>query len=463
VSDDRNTRAFAATIGTAVGLDPAALERVESAGTGSLPSVFAVSDFATAAVATAAVALSELMRVRFDVTPRVTVDRRMASLWFGWTFQPQGWKPATLWDAVAGDYVCADGWIRLHTNAPHHRDAALAVLGVPADRDAVARAVRTWKAQDLETAVVQNKGCAAAMRGIEQWAAHPQGRIVPAQPLVHWSLADATDSSGGMHATIERPLRGIRVLDLTRVLAGPVATRFLAGFGADVLRLDPPGWDEPGAIPEVALGKRCARLDLREHAGRATFTDLLREADVLVHGYRANALEHLGLGAAERRRIRPGLVDVSLNAYGWDGPWRNRRGFDSLVQMSSGIADAGMRTLSKERPTPLPVQALDHATGYVMAAAVLRGLTERATSGRGCEARTALAYAAHALVHGPAARSSAEFPPAAEDEWSPGIEHTGFGQARRLRPPMSVEGAPMRWDLPAPRLGSAAPAWTSDG
>jgi crotonobetainyl-CoA:carnitine CoA-transferase CaiB-like acyl-CoA transferase len=164
----------------------------------------------------------------------------------------------------------------------------------------------------------------------------------------------------------------------------------MAGFGADVLRIDPPTWDEPGVVPEVTLGKRCARLDLRSSADRAIWLELLRRADVLVHGYRADALDNLGLDARTRRDIRPGLVDVSLNAYGWSGPLRNRRGFDSLVQMSAGIADAGMRLLAKDRPTPLPFQALDHATGYLLAAAVVRGLTQRIATGRGFEARASL-------------------------------------------------------------------------
>jgi hypothetical protein len=454
-------RTFLATLCDGVGLAGDSLARVELTGSDSLPSVFAVTDFATAAIATATLALTEFMQARFGVAPRATVDRRLSSLWFGWTFQPQGWTRQSPWDAVAGDYASADGWIRLHTNAPHHRDAALAVLGVPADREAVARAVRGWSAQDLETAVVQNKGCAAAMRSLAAWAEHPQGRVVATQPLVHVTTTDDEaegETASGAHP--ERPLRGVRVLDLTRVLAGPIATRFLAGFGADVLRVDPPDWDEPGVVPEVTLGKRCTRLDLRDASQRATFDALLREADVLVHGYRADALERLGFGAAERRRIRPGLVDVALNAYGWDGPWRNRRGFDSLVQMSSGIADAGMRVLGKERPTPLPVQALDHATGYVMAAAVLRGLTRRVTTGRGYEARTALACAAHALVSGPSARSTAELPAPTDSEWSTAIEQTGFGPVRRLVPAVSVDGAPMRWDRPAARLGSSPPAWT---
>jgi crotonobetainyl-CoA:carnitine CoA-transferase CaiB-like acyl-CoA transferase len=177
------------------------------------------------------------------------------------------------------------------------------------------------------------------------------------------------------------------VLDLTRVLAGPVATRFLAGYGADVLRIDPPGWNEPGVIPEVTLGKRCARLDLTQAADRATFETLLAEADVLVHGYRPAALERLGYSEAYRRQRNPSLIDVALDAYGWTGPLAGRRGFDSLVQMSCGIADHGMRRQGAGKPVPLPVQALDHATGYLIAAAVVRALIARLSDGRVQQAR----------------------------------------------------------------------------
>src|SRR5262249_13189705 len=149
------------------------------------------------------------------------------------------------------------------------------------------------------------------------------------------------------------------------------------GCGAEVLRIDPPDWEEPGIIPEVLLGKRTARLDLRTPADRDRFAHLLADADVLVHGFRGDALDRLGYGADVRADIRPGLVDVSLDAYGWTGPWAGRRGFDSLVQMSAGIAAEGMRAYGKDRPTPLPVQALDHATGYLLAAAALRGLARR--------------------------------------------------------------------------------------
>jgi CoA-transferase family III len=452
------TRYFLAAMSRDLAIAPETLHAVQFSGSGGLPSVFAVSDFATAAIATVAAALAELVGTKLGSLPRVSVDRRLSSLWFGWSIRPEGWTRPSVWDSLAGDYLAADGWIRLHTNAPHHRAAALSALGVPGDKSEVARAVAGWKAEALETAIVQSNGCAAAMRTMAAWATHPQGESVSREPLLFARDSDDT-CDARWSPTPDRPLRGIRVLDLTRVLAGPAATRFLAGFGADVLRIDPPTWDEPSIVPEMTLGKRCARLDLRNAGDRAIFVELLRNADVLVHGYRADALEKLGLDAAACRAIRPGLIDVSLDAYGWSGPWRNRRGFDSLVQMSAGIAEAGMRELGKDRPTPLPVQALDHATGYLMAASAIRGLAQRVANGRGFEGRLSLARTAQLLVTGPGEETMRDFATATEDEYSPAIEATDFGPARRLRPPIAIAGAPMRWDRSAVKLGSSAPSW----
>jgi len=455
--DEARTRKFLTSISRGVGITSEIAANVRFSGTGDLPSVFAVSDLATAAIGAAAAAVAELIAASFGTLVQVAVSRRLASLWFGYSIRPDGWTLPALWDPIAGDYPTADGWIRLHTNAPHHRDAALSVLGVSADKSEVSHVVANWKSEALETAVVQSKGCAAAMRSMATWATHAQGKSVSREPLL---AIRVTDDSGNfpMSSTLDRPLQGVRVLDLTRVIAGPVATRFLAGFGADVLRIDPLTWDEPGVVPDVTLGKRCARLDLRNDSDRAIFLGLLRRADVFVHGYRADALENLGLDARTRRETRPGLVDVSLNAYGWSGPWRNRRGFDSLVQMSAGIADAGMRKLGKDRPTPLPVQALDHATGYLMAAAVVRGLAQRIVTGQGFEARASLARTAQLLVSEPAAKASGDLT-SAEADWSEAIEATQFGPALRLRSAVTIGNTPMRWDRPAVKLGSSAPAW----
>ena len=459
----------------AVDGDPSHLNRVSVTGTGALQSVFPVTDFATAAVSAASLAIAELVSVISGRVPDVEVDRRLASLWFGVSLQPQGWKFPALWDAVAGDYRAADGWIRLHTNAPHHRAAALAVLRVDAERDVVARAVSQWRASELEAAIVAHGGCAAEMRSIGQWHAHPQGQAVGDARLLDRDVHAHRDPVLMPGATRARPLAGIRVLDLTRILAGPVATRFLAGYGADVLRIDPPGWDEAATIPDVVLGKRCARLDLKTADGVRQLEDLLRSADVFVHGYRPDALDRLGLSAQRRRELNPTLIDVSLDAYGWTGPWAGRRGFDSLIQMSTGVADAGMRATGGDRPVPLPVQAIDHATGYLLAAAAVRGLTQRLTIGKPSTARGSLARTARLLIdhaghahHGGSEQtgddsrlvsSEPRIASIEASDLSSETELTSWGPALRLRPPVTIGATPMQWIYPARKLGSDMPIW----
>jgi hypothetical protein len=279
-----------ADVWKSLGGDAGITSRVDFTSTDfELESAFAVSDLAAGSVGAAGLAISEFIAARDagNPAPSVTVDKRLASLWFGSSIQPLGWSIPPPWDSVAGDYQTSDDWIRLHTNAPHHRAAALSVLrlGQDADRAAVAAAVAEWSASELESAVVAAGGCAAAMRDRTAWEAHPQGRAAAADAIVVWSTAcaagpastsapstSATAAQASLTSSVawatgstvpSRPLAGVRVLDLTRVIAGPVATRTLAGWGADVLRIDPPSWVEPSVIPETTLGKRCARLDLR--------------------------------------------------------------------------------------------------------------------------------------------------------------------------------------------------------
>ncbi len=256
----------------ALGGDAGVADAVSFAGTGALPSAFHVTDLAAASMAAAGLAIAELQargQGREGAAP-VAVDRRLASFWFATSLRPIGWTLPPQWDSVAGDYPVQDGWVRLHTNAPHHRAAAERVLGVQADRAGMAAAVAGWTKEALESAVVAAGGCAGAMRTQDEWARHPQGQAVAGEPLVQRTDNAAAHRHGWQPGT-DRPLAGLRVLDLTRVLAGPIGSRFLAGYGAEVLRLDPPGWDEPGTVPEVTLGKRCARLDLKTPEGRAIF------------------------------------------------------------------------------------------------------------------------------------------------------------------------------------------------
>ncbi len=441
-------------MGEALGVDVAA---VNVAGAATLESPYPVSDLAAASVAAAAAALTELLDAGGVAGATATVRRERADAWFRAGVRPVGWVAPSPWDPIAGDYATSDGWIRLHTNAPSHRQAALRVLGVEADRDVVARAVAIWHGDELEAEIVAEGGCAAVMRRPEEWRRHPQGSAVAAEPLVAREVTDADGAPSAWRPTRERPLEGLRVLDLTRVLAGPVATRLLAGLGAQVLRVDPPGWDEPALAHEMTLGKRTTRLDARDPAELAQLVRLVSEADVVVHGYRPGALDRLALDEEARRRARPGLVDVSLDAYGFTGPWAGRRGFDSLVQMSSGIADAGMRAAAEDRPVPLPVQALDQATGYLMAAAVLAGLRDRLREGTGSAARLSLARTAALLEDARglprASRSAVEEPSDGE------LLQTGWGPVRVLTPPLEVPGVRIAWERAPRPFGSDNPIW----
>jgi len=439
--------------------DPSELDGIGATGSGALPSTFAVTDFASAALGVAAAGVRELIRRNAGTRLTITVDRRLSSFWFGLSIRPQGWTLPALRDPMTGDYQTKDGWIRLHANAPRHRAAAEKVLGCGADRAVVARAVAGWSCTELERAIVAAGGCAAEMRSCDEWIRHPQGIAVASEPLVHFTETSSATRQPHLRGPADRPLAGIRVLDLTRVLAGPVATRFLAGYGAEVLRIDPPGWDEPGVVPEVTLGKRCARLDLETPADRERFEALLRGSDILIHGYRPGALAALGYDEQSCQQLAPGLIDVSLNAYGWSGPWAKRRGFDSLVQMSTGIASTGMAWRAADKPIPLPVQTLDHATGYLMAAAALRGLAQRFASHRGYRARLSLARTAKALID--FGTHEADQPLEQEGEQDKGreVEETSWGPAWRLRAPVIIESAPMHWTRPASALGSSTATW----
>jgi crotonobetainyl-CoA:carnitine CoA-transferase CaiB-like acyl-CoA transferase len=420
-------------------LDPAELDVVGSA---TLPGAFRVADAATTSVGAALVAASRWLgarRARLDVAAAAGVfqaDRRL--LLDG--------RPPQLWDPVAGDYPTADGWVRLHTNYPWHRTAALRALGLPADaaRPDVAAVVAVRPAVEIETAVQSAGGAAAALRSPEEWRAHPQSAAVAARPLVELTrLPDAAPPVSG------RPLR---VLDLTRVIAGPTATKVLAAFGADVLRLDPPGFEELAPlVAETTAGKRCARLDIRSASD--AFGSLVGEADVLVCGLRPGALERLGWPQDRLRAVNPSLVVAELSAYGDTGPWAGRRGFDSLVQTVDGIAYEGMVKAGADRPVPLPVQALDHASGWLLAAGVLTALLRRREDGRGRHVGVVLARTGQ-WIDSLGRQTPREDPgPAAEVE----VVASSLGEVTRVVFPGEIDGRRLTWaGAPSP-LGSEPP------
>jgi len=428
-----------------------------------LPSYFDVTGLATASVAAATLAAAEFLAAREVSRPRpVTVDSRAACAAFAGEglFTPVGWSRPELWDPVAGNYRAENGWIRLHTNYPYHR-AVVARLLDAGDRAAVQAAVARWKAVDLETAVVQAGGCAAVMHTREEWLrSAPGAATATAQPVsaAGRRLPRGSEATPPVQPGTGQPFSGVRVLDLTRVIAGPVCTRFLAAYGADVLRVDPPGFAEvPALLPEMTAGKRTVALDLTAKADRETFVKLVASADVLVTGLRGDALSRLGYGDDRLTALNPALIIASLNAYGWDGPWRDRRGFDSLVQMSCGIAAAGAAAAGKDEPVPLPVQALDHATGYLLAAAVSRALTRRLARSTASRIRASLIGTANLLWSLP---RPAELPPAPKPgDFTLVDTQTAWGPARQAPLPGEIAGVDAGWHIEAGPLGRHHPSW----
>ena len=450
----------------AAGGEPKRTAQVSFTGYGSLPSFFAVTELAAATMGAAGLALASMIDtlnkasgLKSETHPSVIVDRRLASFWFASTLRPEGWEAPTYREVAAADYLAQDGWLRLHTNAAHHLSAALKVLECAATSDAIARAVSTWPRDALEARILAEGGCAATMLTTEQWLKEPQGKAISQEPLIDWTPG-TKGLSGPWPFEATQPLKGLKVLDMTRVLAGPAATRMLAGLGAQVLRLDAPMWVESNA-PEMTLGKYCAELDLRQASHRAHWTKLLSEADILVHGYRSDALANMGLDAQTRQRLKPGLIDVSLDAYGFTGPWHNRRGFDSLVQMSMGFAQTGQQLGHSDRPDPLPVQALDHGTGYLLATAVLKGLETRIKTGQGSIARASLARTGALLLTtlDPLGPERPRLLPETREDLSDEMEQTGWGLAKRIKWPVTVSGVTMRWYLGAGPLKRHAAHW----
>jgi hypothetical protein len=464
--DDATRQAWAA-LGGAERL----LEHVSYGGNGGdggpaglLPARLRVMALARATVAACALAAAELAACRAGGRPEpptVRVDDGALATAFTSErhLRIDGRTPETF-APLSRFWPAADGWVRTHANYPHHRAQLLAALGA-SDQEGVGKALAAMPAGEAEEVVYAAGGLAVAVRAPETWAAHPQGRAAAALPLVRSEPVDGPRGRPLPEAAVPLPAAGVRVLDLTRVIAGPVATRTLALLGADVLRVDSPRLPEsPDAHADTGFGKRSTRLDLTRSADRAAFEGLLAGADVVVTGYRPGALDRFGLSAEALAERRPALVVAQLSAWGDIGPWSARRGFDSLVQAASGIAlvEAG----PDGRPGALPAQALDHGTGYLLAAAVLRALTDRQGDARGRRIRLALATTASWLLGSgvPPGRpaGAAPYDPA---PWL--IETRGpLGRLRHALPPVTFDGSPTTWSRPPGPWGTDVPHWPAD-
>ncbi len=365
------------------------------------------------------------------------------------------------WDRIAGLHRCGDGrFIRLHTNLPHHREAVLRVLSCDHDRAAVTAALQHWTAQDAETAIYAAGGVATMTRTLDEWAAHPAGIAAAALPaLVLERIGDAPPTP--LPPLAARPLEGIRVLDLTRVIAGPVAGRTMAAHGAEVLHITAPHLPSiPALVMDTGRGKRCASLDLRSEADRATLRGLASGADVFLQGYRPGAIAGHGFAPEELAALKPGIVCVSLSAWGHHGPWAGRRGFDSLVQNANGINDAERIAAGEDTPKPLPCQALDHASGYLLAFGAMAALLRRAEEGGSWLVRVSLAGTGEWIKRLGRVEGGLSAPGIADAARFLEDSASGFGRMTAVRHSAALSETPAGWLLPAVGLGSHAAAWT---
>jgi hypothetical protein len=351
----------------------------------------------------------------------------------------------------------ADGWVRTHGNYPWHQEALLRALDTTADPNAVASAIGERPAATVEADVVAAGGVAAAVRTTEQWRRHQHGRGCAGRPLIGESFLDGAPPR--RHTAADRPATGLAVLDLTRVIAGPVGTRYLAALGGDVLRVDPPHRPElPLHRYDGLPGKRSTLLDARTPKGLDRLHELLDGTDILVHAYRPGALAAFGLDADSLAERHPGLVVVSLSAWGGPGPWSDRRGFDSIVQAASGIAM--VESPDGDRPGRLPCQLLDHATGYLAAAAALEGVRRQSEAGGTHLFRLSLASTAAWLLsrRGPVTAGPA---PAGEPSADDYVTTLGSdaGPVTVVTPPGTLAGRDLAWPQHLHTYGQDPPTW----
>ena len=445
------------------GGDPGALGRITLTGADPLlPTDFKIGTAASAVIAAAALAAAELWRLRAGRGQSVGVDMRAAVAAFRSEryLRVDGQPPPDVRGALFGFYRAGDGrWIQLHCAMPHHRDGIVGFLGCESTRDALAAAVAKWSAGELEEALAATGLPVGMVRSREEWQAHAQGRAVAMLPLFEIvRIGDAPPEPGGDGA---RPLSGVRVLDLTRVIAGPVCGRTLASYGADVMLVTSPHLpNAPALVMDTGLGKLSASLDLRRPDDAERLRQLVRRCGVLCQSYRPGALARHGFSPEEVARLRPGVVYVTLSAYGHTGPWQGRRGFETLIQSVTGMAHEQGLGAGVDRPQHLPAQVVDHGTGYLAALGALIALTRRARDGGSYLVRVSLAQTGR-WVDGLGRVDGRQTPDltleAIEDLLAESA--TPFGRLRHVVPAPRLSETPAFWSRPTVPLGTHEAAW----
>lgn len=433
-----------------------------------LPTPFRIGAAGAAAIAATGLAAAELWQQRTGRPQSVSVDLRQATAALrGGLYMRLGDGPVpNELNPIMGVYRARDNrWAYIHSNFPNHFAAALEVLGCAGTHDAVAGALSNWDALDFEEALIAAGGAGGMVRTAAEWAQHPQGLAIAMLPLLE--IIRIGDSPPEPLTSGPRPLSGIRVLDLTRLLAGPIAGRTLAEHGADVLKITAPHLPHLGyQEPDTGHGKLSASLDLRVREDAETLRRLVQGADIFLQGYRPGALGARGFAPEELHVLRPGLVYLSLCAFSHDGPWASRRGFDTVVQAMSGMALRQAEVLpgSTGAPQFYPVSAIDYCTGYLLAAAAMAAVKRRAIEGGSWLVRISLAQLGKWIMdlgEVPAAVLQdvpPEFSASEIERWST-VTATPMGALQHFKPVVQMSETSPFWARPAVPLGYHPPAW----
>jgi crotonobetainyl-CoA:carnitine CoA-transferase CaiB-like acyl-CoA transferase len=459
----QSPREILSDIWTSIGGEAAALDALTLTGDeAQLPSSFRVAAAAQVSVAATALAAAGIWKMRSGETQDVAVDMRHAVVECRSEryLRVDGKPPPPAWDAIAGVYKTRDGFVRLHTNFPHHRDAVCKVLNCKPERDDVQAALMQWDGEAFETAAYTSGCVVAFMRSHDQWSATPHARALAGLPLI--SIAKIGEAAPKPWPKGDRPLAGIRVLDLSRVIAGPVGGRTLAAHGADVLLISGPGLPAiPWLTIDTGRGKLTTFVELKHAQGRGVLRDLLAQADIFSQGYRPRAISGLGFSPEDAARVNPGIVYVTLSAYGAAGPWAERRGFDSLVQTATGFNHAEGKAASVDGPKELPAQMLDHATGYFMAFGAMMANARQAREGGSWHVQVSLAQTGRWLWNLGRVSDGLAIEDLKGEAVRPFIEEasSGFGALRSVRHSAVLSKTPAFWARPAMPLGSHPAQW----
>ena len=443
-----------------------------------LPSSFKVVHLAQSSIALSALTAALIHATRngrplSDYRVTVPLDHACVEFRSERFYTLDGKSPEVERSVIGGLHATTDGYVRVHDAFAHHRDAALRILGVDggATKEEINAKIKLWRAVDLETTALDQGAVIVALRSFERWDATPQGTAVADFPIQITKIGDAPPK--GWEARLvgqgaDKCLRGVRVLEITRVIAAPVAGRTLAAHGADVL------WVTSAKLPslpaldvDTGRGKRSCHLDLDDDNDRRRFEGLLSEADVFVQSYRGGSLEGRGFGALDvAKRSKDGIVVGTLSAYGSDGPWRAKRGFDSMVQTCSGLNIVEAERYGEgEVATVLPCQALDHASGYFLATGIMAALYRQTMEGGSYQVEVSLAATMKYLrslgqLEGKSGFECRDYETQKDvpDEFFE-TRASDFGSLRAVKHTASIDGVDVGWEKMPKPLGSDDAAW----